>query len=274
MRLVNESARIGPRTVDGKINFCRPDGGRSKVFAGEYARNTSKHEPHLVTIVDGSVPPADTELDREGFRLVRHQSAVTDFDDAEQYENIYKPEIARLMLELTGGDHVELLGTCVVRRSPGITGIDRDDTTRPVHFPHIDASDTGIYGLLDFNMPERPRKVKRWAFYNTWRQLAVAPVDEPLAVCDARSIRREDLRPYDSYFPNGMAFESLMLCHNEEQRWTFFSKMSRDDLLIFKTNDSDPDKAHFVPHTAFADTTNQNPSPRISTELRAYVCWF
>lgn len=261
-------------TVRGKIHFYGPGDGRPKVFAGDYARNTAKLETHTIPIRDGSIYPAETDLDREGFLLARHQSAVTNFDDLEQYENIYKPEVASLLLKLTGGDNVVLMGNGAVRRSAGVTGVDRDDTTRPVHFPHIDASDTGIHDLLDHNMPDRPKDVTRWAFYNTWRQLAACPVDEPLAVCDAQTVQQDDLMPTDSRFPDGFEYETYMLRYNEAQRWTYFSKMGQDDLLIFKANDSDPTKARHVPHTAFFDATHPNASPRISIELRAYVCWF
>lgn len=79
--------------------------------------------------------------------------------------------------------------------------------------------------------------------------------------------------PYDCDFPDGAIIESLMLRYNPAHRWTNLSQMGESDLLIFKTNDSDPHKAHFVPHSAFRDDSHSNPSSRVTVELRAYVCW-
>jgi hypothetical protein len=261
-------------TVDSRINYYAPTVERPQIFAGDYSRNEVSYDPRVMPIADGSALQGETDLDREGFRLVRHRSAVTDFDDVAQYEQVYKPEIAALLLTVTGADHVALIGSGAVRRSAGPRGPDGDDTTTPVHFPHVDASDIGIQGLLDLCLPDRPTGVKRWAFYNSWRQLSIPPVDEPLAICDARSVAPDDLVPYDSYFPDGMAIESLMLRHNPDHRWTFFSRMGRDDLLIFKTNDSDGTKARFVPHSAFSDDRFADRAIRASVELRAYACWF
>lgn len=277
---MTDAAGARPNTVLGRINYHGVMTGRPQIFAGDYSRNVTSYAPRDMEIRDGSARPTETDLDREGFRLVRHHSTVTDFADARQYDAVYKAEVATLLRELTGADHISLVGGGAIRRSARADGPRPDDQVTPVHFPHIDASDVGIHRLLDVSLPDRPQQVRRWAFYNTWRQLSEAPVDEPLAVCDARTIAAHDLVPYESHFPRSKmpesftTIESLMLRHNDAHRWTFFSRMSQDDLLIFKTNDSDPSKAHFVPHTAFYNTTIADPTPRTSIELRAYACWF
>jgi hypothetical protein len=51
--------------------------------------------------------------------------------------------------------------------------------------------------------------------------------------------------------------------------------MTRDEALVFKTKDSDPERAHHVPHTAFDDPSAPNDAaPRISLEMRAAAYWF
>jgi hypothetical protein len=51
--------------------------------------------------------------------------------------------------------------------------------------------------------------------------------------------------------------------------------MTRDEVLIFKTNDSDPAAPHCVPHVAFdnQDCPASAP-PRASIEMRAIAYWF
>ena len=49
----------------------------------------------------------------------------------------------------------------------------------------------------------------------------------------------------------------------------------RGEALIFKTNDTDPEAAHCVPHGAFdnPDCPRDVP-PRISLEMRGIAYWF
>jgi hypothetical protein len=51
--------------------------------------------------------------------------------------------------------------------------------------------------------------------------------------------------------------------------------MRRDEALVFKTHDSDPDRAHCVPHVAFNNPlAGQDVPPRASIEMRAIALWF
>jgi hypothetical protein len=51
--------------------------------------------------------------------------------------------------------------------------------------------------------------------------------------------------------------------------------MTREEALVFKTNDSDPRQPHHVPHTAFNDPTCPvGVAPRASIEMRAIAYWF
>jgi hypothetical protein len=50
--------------------------------------------------------------------------------------------------------------------------------------------------------------------------------------------------------------------------------MTRDEAIIFKTNDSDPARAHHVPHSAFDDPSCPKGVPtRVSIEMRACAYW-
>ena len=50
----------------------------------------------------------DLSLDREGFALARHDSAVNDFEDDEQLADIYDAEAKALIMSLTGARRVEV----------------------------------------------------------------------------------------------------------------------------------------------------------------------
>ena len=51
--------------------------------------------------------------------------------------------------------------------------------------------------------------------------------------------------------------------------------MTRDEALIFVTNDSEPGRPHHVPHVAFDDPTcAKDTAPRGSIEVRAIAYWY
>ncbi|HEY2676914.1 MAG TPA: CmcJ/NvfI family oxidoreductase, partial [Steroidobacteraceae bacterium] len=105
------------------------------------------------------------------------------------------------------------------------------------------------------------------------------PQDVPLAVCDARTVTPADLILADAVFnaPNRpeWSFEGVVVAHHPDHRWHWYSDMTRDEALVFKTNDSDPHAAHCVPHVAFDNPgAGAQVPPRASIEMRAIALWF
>ncbi len=100
-----------PRTVEAEINYLGPMETMPYFYARDHERDNLVLEPQRVEITDArqAVPPPG--LDREGFTLVPHKSAVTDFEDAEATANIYAREVEALIRKLTGADHVVARGT-------------------------------------------------------------------------------------------------------------------------------------------------------------------
>jgi len=107
---------------------------------------------------------------------------------------------------------------------------------------------------------------------NVWRPIG-GPVEEfPLAVCDARSIARDDWVPTDLVYP-GRLGEVYSVRYNPAHRWYYYPSMRPDEALLIKTYDSAEDgRARFSAHTAFVDpTTPPTAAPRESIEVRALV---
>jgi hypothetical protein len=100
----------------------------------------------------------------------------------------------------------------------------------------------------------------------------------PLAVCDARSLAPADIMPADAIFDAPgvpeWSFEGLVVHRNPRHRWIYYSGMTPDQVLVFKTNDSDPKEPHNVPHSAFDDPScPPGVPPRASIEMRAIAFW-
>ena len=60
--------------------------------------------PQPVSIIDGR--GVDLELERNGFILVEHQTAVADFFDPKAIESVYFPEVERLIKATSGAARV------------------------------------------------------------------------------------------------------------------------------------------------------------------------
>jgi hypothetical protein len=62
------------------------------------------------------------------------------------------------------------------------------------------------------------------------------------------------------------SYEGLVVRYNARHRWSYFSGMHRDELLVFRTE---------VPHAAFDNTTCPSGlPPRASIEMRAIAYWY
>jgi hypothetical protein len=228
-------------------------------------------------------PPS---LEREGFTLVPHRSAVSDFRNAAEIAQFQWQETERLLLELTGADQVVLGGPGVHRSlarsadSGQLTRSRRIYNSHPAYFVHIDIS---AAAAASFEKRWRPRSlsrpIRRFAHYNLWRAISPPPQDLPLAVCDSRSVSESDLVEADAVMdipgkPDS-SYVGLLVRYNRLHRWSYFPHMSRDEVLVFKTHDSDPGAPSHVPHVAFTDPTcPSGVTPRASIEMRGIAYWF
>jgi hypothetical protein len=275
--------------VRADVNYVRnprPAGAEPLTFVTEAeARSTMETLPGCpVWIHDVRGEP--TALDREGFELVGHVSAVDDFDLVEEdsaVDALYIDEMADLLARVTGADRVLMLGGAKKRYGESATGkLAGLKNAKPARYPHGDVTDVSgpeqaagiaaMAGGLDLG------DFRRWALYNLWRSTTPPPQDHPLAVCDARTIRTEDGVPVVAITEirgvGDFEFETTGYLHNPEHRWCYFRDMTPGEVLIFKTHDSDPDRAHRVAHTAFTDPTcPPGTATRASVEMRGLALY-
>jgi hypothetical protein len=233
-------------------------------------------QPVQMDIIDAR--GRDMTLDGCGFRLCSHRSAVGDFTDRPAVDAIYRNEIVELIGGLSGADLVLVNSPGVLRFSEKSALSGKLDNSRPARFAHVDISDATAAEFAGRAAPEG-RRLARFVHYNIWRVISQPPQDVPLAVCDARSVMPADLIPADAVFnaPDRpeWSFEGIVVAHHPAHRWHWFSDMTRDEALVFKTNDSDLERAHCVPHVAFDNPdAGAQAAPRASIEMRAIALWF
>jgi hypothetical protein len=261
--------------VDGVITYLRPMAVRSRYHANDISRDVLDRDPHTVAIADIRTATDTPRLDREGFALVSHVSAVADFADAGA---LYRDEIIALISDLSGADAVVVNSPGILRFSEQSAQSGMLNNSRPARFAHVDVSDATAAAFAERAKPQG-RTMRRFAHYNIWRCVSAPPQDVPLTLCDARSVGPQDLFEADAIFDEPgkpeWSFIGLVLAHNKAHRWHYTSQMTPDEVLVFKTNDSDPAQPHAVPHVAFNDPScPPDTHPRRSIEMRATAYWF
>ncbi|QNA86897.1 hypothetical protein G4G27_09550 [Sphingomonas sp. So64.6b] len=259
------------------INYVAQTPTRMRYFANDSTRDTVVLAPRAMTITESR--DQDMQLDRNGFQLVGHRSAVTDFADVDEVNRVYPDEITALLRDLTGADAIIITGTGVRRFAERSSLSGALDNSRPARFAHVDVSDRTAAEFALRSQPGTEKSARRTVHYNIWRALSAPPQDVPLALCDARSVGPEDLIAADAVFDRDgvdvWSFEGLVVAHSDDHRWHWFRDLSRDEAIVFKTNDSDPARAHCVPHVAFDDPDcPPDVPPRASIEIRAIAYWF
>jgi hypothetical protein len=253
---------------------------RPRYYAVDSSRDVIKRDRRTIHVENARLRTQPPSLVHEGFELSPHKSAVADFLNPEELSRIYVPEIERLVRELSGADQVVIGGPAVLRFREKFPESSRLNVLRPAHFAHIDVSDSTAAVLTERWRPkDNGRSVRRFAHYNVWRALSPPPQDIPLAVCDARSVSPSDVVDADSITDKPGTPEStivvVLLHHSPRHRWSYFPNMNRDEVLVFKSHDSDPAQPHQVPHSAFKDPScPAGVAPRTSIEMRAVAFWF
>lgn len=113
----------------------------------------------------------------------------------------------------------------------------------------------------------------RFRLVNAWKPLNPIVYDYPLALCDRRTIRSNDILAYDRVHDKQWK-EAIYPRFTEYQQWFWLPEQTRNELTVFTIWDSGsgPNTASGCPHASFAiRDTLANVPPRESVELRLLV---
>jgi len=266
--------------ISASLNFIRRQDKKpvfhSAALTGGKPEYFYQTDATTVTISDMREIAEDLSIDREGFELLRHTTAVEDLYDDDEVEQAYFPEIEALLRRRFGASRVVVFD--VTRRSDDGTGAKNPEGLRgPATQLHV-----------DYTAKSGPRRVKdvlgeaeaarlaaagaRIIQINVWRPIRGPVERSPLALADASSVRPEDLIATDQVFPDRVG-EIYNVAHAPAQRWYAAPRMTTDEVLLIKGWDSlDDGRARFTPHGAFhAPETRDNAPARESIEVRTLV---
>jgi hypothetical protein len=219
-------------------------------------------------IRDGRAVIKQLSLDKQGFVLVRSQTAVSNFYDEPEVRAVYYPEVERLVQRATGAEKVLVFAHDVrsaLKARDGEKGV-----REPVAAVHNDYTlKSGPQHVRELLEPDEAevRLKNRFTEINVWRPIRGPVQSTPLAVCDSRSIAQKDLVPTE------LKHEVYMVAFNPKHRWFYFPNMETNEVLLIKGFDSMEDgRARFTAHAAFEDPTAPSLAPaRESIEVRALV---
>jgi hypothetical protein len=228
-------------------------------------------EERELAILDGRALLESYELDRQGFELLGHESAVTNLFDADQRSGRYEAECREIVAEATGATRAHCFDHTL--RSADAERRDLMGIREPTAVIHNDyTSRSGPQRVRDLMGDEAQSLLRKpFAIVNVWRPLARVE-SFPLAVCDAQTVDPGDLVTAERRARNRIG-ELYMVRFDEKQRWIYFPEMTPDEVLLIKTYDSREDgRARWCIHTAL-DERDARPdsAPRESIETRVFA---
>jgi hypothetical protein len=244
-------------------------GERSIFYPAEREKSVWPAEEHPMTLTDARALRDAITIERNGFTLVNHTSAVRDFFDPVEVETVFFPEIIELARQLNGAAHAVAFGPVPRSDDPAFK-----QGRLPAFGAHVDYGRRTIEEMARPLLGERADYwfSKRVVLMNFWRPITTV-YRTPLALCDASTVLADDLN--DSEIRGGLddsdrpPLYGFNLSFNPNHRWYYVHQMRPDEMLAFKLYDSDPTRPQWTGHTAFNDPeTPADAPPRMSMEVR------
>lgn len=263
------------RHVRAELLFADPEGEAPSVIIPKDDQGTTRRgglDLREVLIASGRDAASSFTLDKEGFAFVSGASAVRNFEDDAEVEQVYYPEIRKLVAAATGAAEVEIFDHTLRVTDP------QTSYRRPASHAHNDyTEESGPNRLSDMIGEERAQAwlKDRLVQVNVWRPIAEPVRRMPLALLDASSMDARDLvdTRIINQRQNGRVGRIYSVAHRDGHRWFYFPEMTMSEAILIKGYDSLRDgRARFTPHSAFEhpETTADTP-PRRSIEVRTFA---
>jgi len=274
-----------------------------------------KAEPMSHTILDarGSIQQdlsekgAKESFDARAFACLSHKSRCTDWHEdyfkgmflprTNEIFDFYAKEVEGIIRNtLLPEYHIILVDPhrAVLRRGPGSnnnfygTGVHQDyGVTMEDVQENIACYDTSGYMVKQMKEQWDQKDVTGFMMINFWRPVDMKqPLEyKPLAFCDPNSVNPEDciftgLDAGHIGGSKGKLSNQMALKYNPDHKWYYYSKMTNDEVLIFKqfefwkgdSTDRLELPVRSVFHSAFDDpNTPEDAEKRTSTEYRVPV---
>ncbi|XDG08251.1 hypothetical protein ABKA04_007866 [Annulohypoxylon sp. FPYF3050] len=216
-------------------------------------------------------------LETSGFEVMPFSSPICyeDFENSDKITQVLLPALCQKLKSHLNAQHVIALDFSIRRRHnsfPISTGKNYE-FDQPTAMAHV--VDEGER-MLRVMYPDKASEILKggWKVINVWRPLKGPLNDWPLAICDARTVNyKNDTVPGDIVYTE-WATENLQVHHNDKHQWYYLPDQTVDEVLIFKSAESLPDKIQAVPHGSFYNPRVGKSEPaRESIDSRFFVLY-
>ena len=240
-------------------------------YPGDREKSYWPGDDHQVTVHDLHSIPEDQRpsVEKNGFALLNHNTAITDYDDQKQINNIFYPEMCELAKQVNGAEKAIAFGHVARSDASGAR-----QHLQPSFAAHVD------YGRK--TIEEYTRNIlgdeadqwlqKRVVLMNFWRPINTV-YRSPLALCDAATVADDDLNFAEVRGglddPDRPPLYGWNLSYNPDHKWYYAFEMQPEEIFAFKLYDSKEGVPQYTGHTAIELpwTDNETP-PRNSIEIR------
>ena len=271
----------------GKLNFTYPQALEENSSEREFFDRGRINRPTSIRDarnVYGIYSKAQDSLhlltEGVGFALIQSESQIQDWRDSKNVASIHYSECRELAEALLPDARVLSIDSHTFRDEDKkehyyVDGIQYGPPALAVHNDYADSlSEDGKKITQRFTEIIGLPTDKRIIGLNIWRSVTPKPLERfPLAICDRTSIDLDDLE-YKLNVNAPVPFNAHYCKPNDEQRWYYYSRMTREEALVFLTYDSHPpDGDFFRPtlHTAVALPDSDNLQRRESIEVRIFA---
>ena len=136
---------------------------------------------------------------------------------------------------------------------------------------HTDHAENAIEELVAHYLPDEAETLLRGrtAVVQVWQPSSRLVERRPLALCDAQSLAPKDM-VMTTRVGTKPGKNLYHLFPNKKQKWYFFPRMTNEEAILFKSDESaDDGRACAVPHCSFEDPAMRADAPhRESIEVR------
>ena len=237
----------------------------------QHSMTTAAHD----VVIGNARPLAEQlDLDGQGYAFMRHPTAVQDFYEDDEVRRVYYPEMEALVCSVSGASKAIVFDHTI--RVDDEEKQARLKVRAPVGSVHNDftlrSAPQRVRDLLPADEAEA-RLEKRYGSINVWRPIRGPVETKPLVICGYESIDDEDLVAAERHYPDGRVGGIYYLVHNPKQRWYYFPRMERDEVVLLKCFDSLTDgTARWTAHGTFDDPNSPpDATPRESIEIRTLM---
>ena len=247
-----------------------------------------------VSVRDIRQQDAASTTEEKAFRIVQYPTSISDAcfyaailpDGKEYIRKHYYPEIANLLMEVTGADKVVPFHSEARNEAPKVlpdkSYFRTDDFSPPAYMLHVDHDHRiAVHAMRRFLGKDEAEKLlssyEYFAIYNVWRPFSVPAQSKPLVLVDVSGVKQWSYEDhlghvYDGDRPKDPDAYHCVLKPDKDYVFWYGSNIAVNEALVFRDYDSRRDKVRATPHGAFRDdNTPIDAPPRRSIDVRSFV---